>query len=210
MLSNLGRKTLQASISRFLQTLGIDTSSRNIRLKTDPDIDLEPDVITKLYNRWANMRRKPHLMCPEWREDKNVFYRDMGLSFSDKNNTLCRIESTLPFSKDNCFWGQPKDVYRNFSRKVLYEYEGSLYEKEAMAGKLGIAIPTLELRVEKGVIKKVYPFQDVENIGHKKKGFETLSEKKEAATKEVLRRLLEVPSITIEQALSIIEPFSSL
>jgi hypothetical protein len=178
-----------------------------------PDIaDIGADVIESLYWRWTNMRRKPHLVCKEWLEDKHAFYRDMAPSYSKENDTLVRKDPDLEYSKKNCFWGTRKDVYAKFSRKVLYEYEGFCYEKQELAAKLGIAVPTLESRVKEGMVKKVRPYKDAESLNYSFKQIshaETKANKKDATINSVLIEM-EKHGISWEVALKIIEPLISL
>lgn len=54
----------------------------------------------KMYKSWDYMKKKP--MCNEW-IDFMKFVEDMGQKPVDKR--LRRYQISLPFSKDNCYWG---------------------------------------------------------------------------------------------------------
>lgn len=58
---------------------------------------------TPVYGCWNALRRKPDF-CDAWRNDFSAFFSDMG--DKPKGLSMLRRDPTMPYSKDNCYWGK--------------------------------------------------------------------------------------------------------
>ena len=82
-----------------------------------------------IYNSWRSMLytekgKKAGCNTPEWREFEN-FYKDVSPSYKE-GYKFCRIDCTLPFSRDNFVWLTPEEaVLKGRSKQLVYiEYNG--------------------------------------------------------------------------------------
>lgn len=65
------------------------------------------------------------VMCDEWKESFEAFYRDMGPRPSDKHS-IDREDNNLGYSKDNCRWATASEQANNRRSNRLYEYNGQV------------------------------------------------------------------------------------
>jgi hypothetical protein len=62
------------------------------------------------------------VMCDEWRDSFESFYRDMG--DRPPEHTIDRIDNDLGYSKGNCRWCTTKEQGRNKRNTIFVEYNG--------------------------------------------------------------------------------------
>lgn len=75
-------------------------------------------------------------MAPEWVNDFQAFYRDMGPC--PDGYTLDRINNDGNYEPGNCRWVPQKVQTRNYSRNVVVSYNGKEYVLKDLAEELGV------------------------------------------------------------------------
>lgn len=95
---------------------------------------------TPLYELWKNVRKHS---C-DWQSFED-FATDV--SFHDSMEFV-RLDTSQPYSKDNCTWMTPQDAI--IHRATKYTYKGESLTLTQWAEKTGIARTTLKRRLQRG------------------------------------------------------------
>ena len=111
------------------------------------------------YHTWQNIKRrcrsyptyinKGITVCPEWYNDFNQFYADMG----DKptpNHTIDRINNDLGYCPDNCRWATMKEQNNNKSNVRNYTIEGITLTLSEWCEEYNISFKSVDARVRRG------------------------------------------------------------
>lgn len=96
------------------------------------------DKPSPTYVSWQSMRQRCHdqnadnfyaygkrgiAVCDEWRHSFEKFVADMGER--PQGATLDRIDSSGPYTKENCRWSSPKEQASNRRNNTLIDFNGS-------------------------------------------------------------------------------------
>jgi hypothetical protein len=84
-------------------------------------------------------------VCPSWRENKDNYYRDMGLR--PEGYTLDRKDNNLGYCKENCRWATREEQTRNRELTLSLTYEGETRSVSEWAVLKNIPYETLKARV---------------------------------------------------------------
>lgn len=79
------------------------------RLKSSNKKYSESIIKHPLYNRWKRMKLLK-ASCPEWESDYESFYNWSIDKFTKDNDCLRRINEEIPYSPDNCYFTNKKDI----------------------------------------------------------------------------------------------------
>lgn len=129
------------------------------------------------YYRYGGKKKNPILMCPEWINSFENFYRDMGKRPS-KNHSIDRLDNLKGYSKENCAWRTSKEQSNNTRRNTKLTYNGETHSIADWAEITGISLNALRHRHQRGwEIKKMLttPSRKPEYFYYKGE-FKTLSE----------------------------------
>lgn len=102
---------------------------------------------TPIHNVWKNIKKCKHknLVCEEWMEFLN-FYHDVG--DRPNNKVAHRIDTNLPWSKDNFEWITKRKLY--LQRSCFLTYEDETLSERQWARELDMSYKTLKYRINKG------------------------------------------------------------
>jgi hypothetical protein len=108
---------------------------------------------TSEYSIWKNItvrcRRGYAGISPSWAAMFSAFYADMGDRPSPKHS-IDRIDSTGPYSKENCRWATPKEQARNTHRNHFLEHAGERYCVAEWGERRGLSPNTIHGRLNDG------------------------------------------------------------
>lgn len=117
---------------------------------------------TTEFRVWTDMRRRCHdprrpdyknygargiVVCDEWRESFEAFYRDMGPR--PEGTTLDRMNNSGPYEKKNCVWATRKVQERNKRTSRIVEVEGRRMTVAEACEVFGIKKATAENRLNR-------------------------------------------------------------
>ena len=94
------------------------------------------------------------IVCDEWKESFEAFYRDMGPRPSPQHS-IDRRENDKGYSKKNCRWATQIEQSNNTRRNIFYIYNGITRTLKAWCRELNLNYHTVRARLQKGM-----PFED--------------------------------------------------
>ena len=102
------------------------------------------------YNEYHRYGGRGIKVCPEWLEDFNNFFEDMGPRPDlGCRVSLDRIDCNGDYCPENCRWATQKQQMRNFSgNRWLTDSDGEILCIKDMAKKHGIKRTTLQMRLD--------------------------------------------------------------
>lgn len=103
------------------------------------------DPINKSYHRYGG---RGITVCEEWLVFEN-FVRDMGRRPSYKYS-IERKDNSLGYSKDNCYWGTPKEQNNNRRDNKIITYQNKSQSAQMWADELKIPRYVLVSRLSRG------------------------------------------------------------
>jgi hypothetical protein len=89
-------------------------------------------------------------VCPEWREDFDSFYRDMGPRPSDMH-TIDRINNDGNYEPGNCIWASKAAQANNRSNNTVIEIEGRTQPMTQWARESGVNRTVILKRMKRGL-----------------------------------------------------------
>lgn len=105
---------------------------------------------TPEYNSWFMMRAKRN-NDERWKSFI-AFREDMG---SSGGLWLLRRDSSLPYSKANCYWGTRSDCALNMKKTVWIEYGGKRQTQARWAAELGVDSATIHKARHAGTLEQL-------------------------------------------------------
>lgn len=107
-----------------------------------------------IYNSWRSMLytekgKKAGCTTPEWREFEN-FFNDVSPTYKP-GLRFCRIDTSLPFSKDNFVWLTPEEAQlKGKSKQLVYlDYNGEHLTLKELAVKYNQSVKGISCRYHK-------------------------------------------------------------
>lgn len=91
-------------------------------------------------------------VCPRWRDSFENFIEDMGRRSTGM--TLDRIDVNGNYEPSNCRWATMRTQQRNRSNTVMLSVDGESRPLVEWAERFGIGVPTVRLRLKKGMTPK--------------------------------------------------------
>jgi len=125
------------------------------------------------YVAWRNMRRRCYYekdsayenyggrgikVCPQWRDDFQQFFDDVGPKPSPKHS-LDRIDNDGDYEPGNVRWAVEKTQCRNKRSNVLVTWRGKTMTVVAWAERLGLKEDTLRRRLKMWPLKQAMTLQ---------------------------------------------------
>jgi len=92
-------------------------------------------------------------VCPEWYNDFNQFYADMG-NKPTPNHTIDRINNDLGYSPDNCRWATMKEQQNNKTNNRNLTYNGITQTLTQWGIEYDLSTTCIRLRLNKGMTVK--------------------------------------------------------
>lgn len=105
----------------------------------------------KKSNRYKNYGAKGIKMCDEWFNDIKSFKKWAYENGYQSNLTIDRIDNNGDYKPSNCRWVTYKEQNRNYSKNVVFEYNGDKKPLVDWAEQFKVKYATLYKRL---VIKK--------------------------------------------------------
>ena len=119
----------------------------------------EYSVWSGIKNRCYNEKEKSYLdyggrgivMCDEWKDSFEAFYRDMSLRPSSVH-TIERNDNDKGYSKENCHWSTRKEQANNRRTSLYYELNGESKTLQEWCDELDLKYSTLYARLKRGIV----------------------------------------------------------
>lgn len=87
-------------------------------------------------------------VCADWRNDFNVFFRDMG--FRPPGLSIERIDNDKGYELGNCKWGTPLEQSRNRRSLRPITINGETLLLSDWAHRIGISVSAFQSRIARG------------------------------------------------------------
>lgn len=89
-------------------------------------------IFQGMYERCYNKKHKKYeyygkkgiIICKEWLEDKNTFFKWAYMNGYNDNLTIDRIDNNKGYCPENCRWITRQEQSRNLSNNIIIEYQG--------------------------------------------------------------------------------------
>jgi transcriptional regulator of acetoin/glycerol metabolism len=94
------------------------------------------------------------IVCDEWKDSFEQFYKDMGKKPEGKYS-IDRINNNGNYCKANCRWATDKEQANNKSTCVYLEIDGVTKSVTQWAETTGVSRSTIYLRLKKGWDRKI-------------------------------------------------------
>jgi len=91
----------------------------------------------KKHHRYKSYGGRGIIVCPQWKDSFEQFFRDMGRRPSNRH-TIERIDVNGNYEPGNCRWATREEQARNLQRSVYVEYEGQRMLLLDVCEKLGL------------------------------------------------------------------------
>jgi hypothetical protein len=92
-----------------------------------PEHSVWKNIKTRCYNKnrksWKRYGGRGIIVCPEWKDDFEQFYKDMGPRPSLKHS-IERKNNNGNYCLENCYWGTSKIQANNTCRNTYVDYNG--------------------------------------------------------------------------------------
>lgn len=99
------------------------------------------------HQAWANYGGRGIVVCPEWQDSFEAFWKDMGPTYQPEL-WLDRVDNNGPYTRDNCRWATSAVQNANRRNNVFIETPWGRMIVEEASRKSGINVTTLLYRID--------------------------------------------------------------
>lgn len=108
------------------------------------------------------------LMCDEWKNSFEVFYKDMG--DRPEGTSIDRIDNDKGYSKENCRWATNEEQCNNRRSNINITYKGETQTLAQWCRELNLEYQTVKARIQESGMTP----DDAFELEHKRKGLYTV------------------------------------
>lgn len=106
----------------------------------------------RCYNKnnihYKNYGGRGIIMCDEWKNSPEIFFKDMGLKPTLKH-TIERRDNNKGYFKDNCYWATRKEQQNNRRANVILLYKGMNKNLTEWCKILNLSYKMIEARIRR-------------------------------------------------------------
>lgn len=115
-------------------------------------------IILRCYNKkhaaYSRYGGRGIIVCEEWKDSFETFYKDMGAKPTDEHS-IDRRDNDKGYSKENCRWATLKEQNDNRSNVMHYTHNGKTKNITDWCSELGLNFRATYLRIKKGMLFEV-------------------------------------------------------
>lgn len=163
-LKNLKKGYVKSCGCLQKERIGLDSTKHG--LYKLPEYNIWNGIVQRCYNnkndKYIRYGNKGITMSPEWKDNFEIFLKDMGPRPSPKHS-IDRRENNKGYSKENCRWATSKEQNNNRTNNIFYEYDGKTKTLSEWCSELNLNYMIIYGRIHRGLTFK----EAIQNIHDK-------------------------------------------